>query len=338
MKARYLLSMLAAIACPAVVSAQAPEPRPDGPPPDRREARPPGDRPGSPDGRREEFRKQNFGHHRHLAKHDGDGRPGDPRERMVHIMEAAHHLRAAGMNEMADNLESQARKMREEFAERGRGDRDRDGRPDGMRDRNGDGRPDGRGGRGNFASPQGAPDIRGQLERIMKDVQELRQEVRRMKAERGGQRPESNGPGPRNFRPPFQGPQGNNPPGPEGDRRRGEHRDGVQGNESPHGRSAPPQGGPRGDRPPGPGPQANGPQNNDRPPFPRPEWRDHDGAKKPDGGRGDRGDKRDGPRPPGPPQGDRPNNEPAAEGAIPDGVAPPPPAPAPENPPAPPVQ
>ena len=50
-----------------------------------------------------------------LAKRlsEGTGHQGDPHERMQHVAEAIKHLRAAGLNEQAENLEQMMRKMQQ---------------------------------------------------------------------------------------------------------------------------------------------------------------------------------------------------------------------------------
>jgi hypothetical protein len=103
------------------------------------------------------------------SREHGGGPPhagGKGPERVRHVMEAVQHLRAAGLNEPADDLERQARRMREEIERHQResgGDRKKEGEP----------------------SPGEVHQLREQVERLSRELEETREELKRQRSDAG---------------------------------------------------------------------------------------------------------------------------------------------------------
>jgi hypothetical protein len=130
--------------------------------------------------------------------HHEDGSSGDPRARLAHLLEAIQHLRAAGLNEPAENLEKMAHEMHEhlEREQREKTDGKSPGKPENAMREHRDGdhrdsrRPDSW--RPSFARPMwggGPPMIFGRMEEMQKEIRSLSsqvQELRNMMKGRGG--------------------------------------------------------------------------------------------------------------------------------------------------------
>jgi len=264
MKAQILLPILT-IAAGIAARAQAPNIPPPPPPPPQS----PGDAqrqgPGPQDDRREHYRKMAEQFRRHHGPAGADQPQVNPRERAEHISEALKHLKAAGLGPMAARIEEMLKKMHDGP---GRG-KSRSGPPQAQQQR--PQRPPGPppfgrpapippGGPRAHGAPGARPDaggvgeLREQVQKLARQVEELRNSIgRRMEEPRGGPRggehPEGR-PAPRRDQPDAK------PPG--GDEHKSRRPEGDRPQVKPQGGGEHPERRPQGDqppRPPGDGPR-----------------------------------------------------------------------------------